>query len=143
MAKSAQCVRDVMTPDPVTVRASDSIVQAARAMRDNDIGPVIVLDDNGTACGIITDRDVVVRGLAEGADPQTMTVGELCSSELFTLTPDDPVDQAVELMRQKAVRRMPVLEGQTPVGIISLGDLALQQDPDSALGDISAAPPNR
>lgn len=139
----AQMVREVMTPDLTTVRANDSLIDAACKMRDNDIGDVIVLDDDGSARGILTDRDLVIRGVAQGGDPKKMKAGELCSTDLVTLTPDDSIDQAIELMRQRAVRRMPVVEGGKPVGIISIGDLALQKDPGSALGDISAAPPNR
>lgn len=137
----AQMVRDVMTPDPVTVRSTDTVVDAARAMRDHDIGPVIVLD-NGSICGLLTDRDLVVRGIAEGKDPKKTKAGDLCSKNPTTLSPDQPVDEAVKTMSDKAIRRIPVVENGKPIGMVSLGDLAIEKDPSSALGAISAASPN-
>jgi len=138
----AQLVRDVMTPNPVTLPATASLVEAALAMRDFDMGDVLVLD-NGQVCGIVTDRDIVVRGIAAGNYPATVTLGEICSRDLTTLSATDRVEDAVSLMREKAIRRLPVVEGGKPVGIVSLGDLAVERDPHSALSDISAAPPNR
>ena len=138
----AQLVRDVMTPNPVALQATSSLVEAALAMRDFDVGDVLVLDD-GQVRGIVTDRDIVVRGIATGNYPATITLGEICSRDLTMLAPTDSVENAVSLMREKAVRRLPVVEHGQPVGIVSLGDLALEKDPHSALGDISAAPPNR
>ena len=111
-------------------------------MRDGNIGDVVVLED-GQVRGILTDRDIVIRALAEGMDPSRTTVGEVCSRELTTLSPTDSIAQAVSIMRDKAIRRLPVVEGGRPVGIVSLGDLAVEREPDSALGGISAAPPNR
>lgn len=134
-------VRDVMTPEPITVMSTTSLEQAARRMRDAGIGNVIILDGEQIT-GILTDRDIVVRAVAEGWDPGSTPVGEVASRELTTVSPDDSVEAAVNLMRERSVRRLPVVEGGRPVGILSLGDLALERDPDSALGDISAAPPN-
>ena len=135
-------VRDLMTTDPITVPASASVADAAKRMRDSDVGPVIVLDGD-TVCGIVTDRDITIRAVAEGKNPKTMKVGEICSKDLTTVEPSAKVDEAVRLMREKAVRRLPVVENGRPVGIVSLGDLAVEQDRDSALADISAAPPNQ
>lgn len=111
-------------------------------MRDADIGNVVVLDGQQT-CGILTDRDVVVRAIAEGHDPAVTSLRGICSRNLTALSPRDSVADAVRLMRQKAIRRLPVVENHRAVGIVSIGDLALEKDPQSALGDISAAPPNR
>jgi CBS domain-containing protein len=134
-------IRDVMTPSVVSVQPGDSLVAAARAMRENQIGDLIVL--NGQELfGIITDRDIVVRGIAENRDPQTQ-VKEIASQQVKTVSPEDDVDDAVEMMRDHAVRRLPVVENGRVVGVVSLGDLALERDPDSALGEISSAPPNR
>ena len=138
----AQTIRDVMTTGPITVNASDTVVAAAQRMRDSGVGPVIVLDDNGVR-GIVTDRDITIRAVAEGRDPSEVTVGDICSDDLVTISPDDSVDQAVQLMRERAVRRLPVVEGGEAVGIVAIGDLAVERDPDSALADISAAPPNQ
>jgi len=137
-----QSVRDVMTANPIALPATSSVVDAARTMRDANIGNVIVVD-NGQICGIVTDRDITVRGVAEGKDVSSLKLRDICSQEITTLSPTDSVDDAVRLMREKAVRRLPVVEGGKPVGIVSLGDLAVERDPHSALGNISAAPPNR
>ena len=138
----AQKVRDIMTGSPVTLSKDASIVDAARAMRDNDIGNVIVTDGEH-AEGIVTDRDIVVRGVAEGSDPGSVRLGQVISGELTAVAPDDPVERAIELMRDKAIRRLPVVQGGKPVGVVSLGDLAIERDPQSALADISEEPPNR
>jgi CBS domain-containing protein len=137
-----QTVSEVMTRNPVALQAEASLVEAARAMRDHDIGAVVVLDDDALR-GIVTDRDLVVRALAEGGDPRSTALAQVCSEELLSLSPQDTVEHAVELMRRHAVRRLPVVEASRPVGIVSLGDLAVERDPGSALGGISAADPNR
>jgi len=137
----AEYLREIMTQRPVTLQTSDTIVAAARSMRDANIGDVVVLE-NGQVRGILTDRDIVVRALAEGRDPARTTVGDICSRELTTLSPQDTIGNAVAVMRDKAIRRLPVVAEGRPVGIVSLGDLALERDPQSALGAISAAPPN-
>jgi CBS domain-containing protein len=112
-------------------------------MRERDIGDVIVLDDtNARVCGIVTDRDIVVRALAEERDPRETTIASICSQDLTTIEPTDSVDTAVKLMRGKAVRRLPVMEGGKAVGIVSIGDLAEKFDQRSALADISSAAPN-
>jgi CBS domain-containing protein len=138
----AYSVRDVMTTHPITLPATSSVVDAARAMRDAHIGDIIVVD-KGLLCGIVTDRDIIVRGIAEGRDLSRLQLGDICSRELTTLFPTDSVDDAVRIMREKAIRRLPVVEDGAPVGIVSIGDLAVKQDRHSTLGTISAAPPNR
>ena len=137
----AQQIRELMTPNPVSLPGTASVCEAARTMRDADIGDVIVIEKN-QICGIVTDRDIVVRTLAEGRDPATTTLADICSHALTTVSPADSIEHAVQLMRSKAIRRLPVVEGEQAVGIVSLGDLAVERDPGSALGDISAAPPN-
>jgi len=138
----AERIREVMTPDPHTLPERTLVRMAAETMRANDIGDVIVSDDNGQITGILTDRDIVVRVVAEGRDPSATRVGDIASRELTAVAPDDPVGRAVQLMRERAIRRLPVVDHGKPVGIVSIGDLALDRDPDSALADISAAPPN-
>lgn len=138
----AQSISDVMTPDPKAVRSSDSVVAAAQIMREEGVGSVIAVDD-GQVAGIVTDRDIAVRAVAEGRNPDETTVGEICSRDITTLSPDQTVEEAVALVRDKDIRRLPVVENGHPVGILSLGDLAIERDPDSVLADISAAPPNR
>ncbi len=137
-----QQVKEVMTTRPITLDRDASLVEAARVMRDRGIGDVIVVEGDD-AEGIVTDRDIVIRAVAEGADPNTTRLGQVVSGDLTSVAPDDPVERAIELMREKAVRRLPVLEGGKPVGVVSLGDLAIQQDADSVLADISDEPDDR
>jgi CBS domain-containing protein len=137
----AQQIRELMTPNPVALPGTASVHEAATAMRDAQIGDVIVIEHH-EVCGIVTDRDIVVRTVAERQDPATTTLADICSHSLVTVTPTDSVEAAVRLMRTHAIRRLPVVEGGQAVGIVSLGDLAVERDPGSALGEISGAPPN-
>jgi CBS domain-containing protein len=136
-----QSVREVMTQDPVCLDAGAPVLEAARKMREEHIGNVVVTKD-GRAYGILTDRDIVVRCLAERADASKCNCGEVCSADIVTVAPTDSVEHAIALMREHAVRRLIATEDERPVGIVSLGDLAQQLDRYSALGEISAASPN-
>ena len=135
----AQSINEVMTHDPTTVTGDTPLVDAAREMKKAEIGGVIVTDD-GTFRGYVTDRDIVVRAIAEGKDPKSTTVGDVCTTNVHTLSPDQSVEDAIQLMRDQAVRRIPVVQDGRPVGIVAIGDLALERDKDSALADISRAP---
>jgi CBS domain-containing protein len=134
-------VRDVMTTDPITCETTDSAVDAAQRMREHDIGDVLVVD-GGELRGIVTDRDITVRVVADGKDPNSVTLGDVCSSDLETVTPGEDLGDVIRDMRDRAIRRVPVVENGTAVGILSLGDLAVMKDADSLLADISAAPSN-
>ena len=134
-------IREVMTKDPVTIAADSSVVDAARCMRDSDIGDVIIVERDRVA-GILTDRDIVVRLVAEGRDPASTNASEAASMDVATVAPDDGIDQAIQLMRERNIRRLPVVENGRAVGVVTLGDLAMARDSNSALADISAAPPN-
>jgi len=138
----AQKVSEVMTENPTMLDAAETVADAARAMRDRGIGDVVVEED-GRLCGIVTDRDIVVRAVAEGRPAADVRLRDICSADLVTVQPDTAVEEAVRLMREKALRRLPVMRGQDVVGIVSIGDLAIERDPDSALGAISAARTNR
>ena len=133
-------VGEIMTSPPVTVAADTQIVEVAKRMRDEDIGTVLVTDGNKLE-GVLTDRDLVVRAIAENADPQG-PVGGVTSGSTVSVTPADDVDTAVTLMREHAVRRLPVVEDGRVAGIVSIGDIAVERDGRSALADISAATPN-
>ena len=137
----ATTVRDVMTSALVTFPATATAAEAAQGMREWDIGDVLVEKD-GRVAGIVTDRDIVVRAVAEGRLPSTVKLGEICSDMLIKVAPSDSVEVAIRLMRDNALRRVPVFEGDRAVGIVTLGDLAIERDGNSALADISAAPPN-
>ena len=134
-------VKDVMTSRPISLSSDATVVEAARRMREADIGPVVVMDGEKIR-GIVTDRDIVVRCVAEGGDVRTAKVGDVCSADVTTVASDATIEEAARLMRDKALRRLPVVDRGKPVGIVTLGDLAVQADPSSALGGISAASPN-
>jgi CBS domain-containing protein len=137
----AQSIREVMTSDPRTVSSDATLEDAAQEMKSDDIGAVLV-EDNGNVAGILTDRDIVVRAIAEGRDPSSTTVGEVATRDVKTLTPDSSVDDAIRIVREQNVRRIPVVQEGRPAGIVSIGDLAIERDADSALADISSEPPN-
>jgi CBS domain-containing protein len=131
-----------MTPNPITVPSPATAWDAARLMKEQGIGDVLVVEGDRLA-GIVTDRDLVVRVMAEGREPVATPVGEIASDEIKSVSPDDPVDHAVGLMREAALRRLPVTQNGYVVGVVSIGDLAVEREPGSALADISAAPPNQ
>lgn len=135
-------VRDVMTVDPVCLETTATAREGADCMRREDIGDVLVVD-GPTLRGIVTDRDIVTRVVAEGQDPGAVSLGDICSADLEAVSPDDKVREVIERMRSAAVRRVPVVDNGTPIGILSMGDLALLYDDESVLADISAAPPDR
>jgi len=138
---SHKTVQDLMTPDPITLPETATLLDAARTMRQAGIGNVVVLHGEAV-CGIVTDRDIVVRGIADGRDPRATTLGDVCSRNLTTLSPNDQLETAVRLIREHAIRRLPVVRRGRAVGILTMGDLAMQEGGDSALADVSAAPPN-
>lgn len=134
-------IRDVMSPRPKVLTADATVAEAAEMMRQEDIGDVLVVEED-RLYGILTDRDIVVRVLAEGRDPSQTRIGDICSRELTTVAPGDGVGHAVRLMREKAIRRLPVAEDGEVIGMLTIGDVAVERDARSALADISAAPPN-
>ena len=133
-------VSDVMTAAPVGVYYSQTIGETARIMRDTQVGAVLVVSD-GALSGVVTDRDLVVRGLAEGEGPDS-PVGPLCSGDLIGVAADADVEEAEQLMREHAVRRLPVITDGQVVGIVSMGDLAVSADADSPLAAVSRAQPS-
>ena len=137
----AQSIREVMTQSPELVSGDTTIADAAKLMRDKDFGGILI-GDGEEVTGFLTDRDIAVRVVAEGKDPTSTTVSEVATTDLHTLSPDDSVEDAIELVRQHDIRRVPVVEGARAVGIVSIGDLAIERDEDSALADISAASEN-
>jgi len=137
-----QTVRDVMTTDVVSLPSETTLAEAARTMREQDIGDVVVAD-GANLTGLVTDRDIVVRAVAERCDPESTTIGEIVTRDLITVRPDDSVHSAALLMRDNAVRRVLVCDDDSGlVGIVSIGDLAERIDPESVLGGISKAEPN-
>jgi CBS domain-containing protein len=131
-----------MSPQVVYLPAETTLDEAARAMREKDIGDVVVTEGASLA-GVVTDRDIVVRAIADGRDPVSTTVGDVASRDLVMIQQDASPNQAAQLMRERAVRRLLVCDNDRRlVGVVSLGDLAVRMDPSSALGKISSAAPN-
>jgi CBS domain-containing protein len=116
-------IRDLMTSNPTTCPPSATAVEAAKVMAQEDVGPIPIVD-GGRLTGIITDRDLVVRVLAEGRDPNSTTIGEIASGDLVTVQPDTRLAEALNLMSQNQVRRLPVVEGDRLVGIVAQADVA-------------------
>lgn len=130
-----------MTTRLVTMNGNDTLSDAAREMRDAAIGDVIVMDGE-EVIGIVTDRDIAVRAVAERLDPDSAVLNQIQSRDLVTVSQYDDAVAAGDLMRRYAIRRLPVIDDGRLVGVISLGDLAVEREPDSVLADISAEEPN-
>ena len=126
-------IRDVMTPNPRTISSTDSIQNAARIMRDADTGAVPVVE-NGRPVGIVTDRDIVVRAVADGGQLDR-PVRDIVTGSVIVATPEMSTREASELMSEHQVRRLPVVENERLVGIVSIGDLAVKEGRDSRTGD--------
>ena len=132
MAKS---IRDVMTPNPKSVQPSTTVAEAARLMRDEDVGSLPVVQD-GKLTGIVTDRDITIRAVAEGKDPSNTKVGEVASSDLVTLDPQQDLDEALRLMARHQVRRLPVVEEDGRlVGVVAQADVAAETS-DEQTGEV-------
>jgi CBS domain-containing protein len=120
-------IRDLMTENPSSCERGTPVAEAAKVMARENVGSVPVVQ-GGKLVGVVTDRDLVVRLLAEGRDPQSTTVGEIASSEPVTLAPDDELDKALQLLARHQVRRLPVVEGERLVGIVAQADIARHAD---------------
>jgi CBS domain-containing protein len=116
-------IKDVMTPNPTTCSRQSTVVDVAKVMTKEDVGAIPVVEGDRLA-GVVTDRDLVVRVLAEGRDPQGTTVGEVASTDVVSVSPDDELDQALQLLAKNQVRRLPVVEGDRLVGIVAQADVA-------------------
>jgi CBS domain-containing protein len=127
-------VRDVMTSNPESCSSDSSVADAAKAMARQDVGPIPVVDGERLV-GLLTDRDIVVRVVAEGRDPRSTTVREVASSDLTTVSPDEDLDRALQLLAERQVRRLPVVEGEKLVGIVAQADIARHGD-DAQTGQV-------
>jgi CBS domain-containing protein len=131
----SRSIRDTMTSDPRTVGPSAPVAEAARAMKEENVG-AIPITEGDRLVGMVTDRDIAVRVVAEGKDPQSATVGEIASRELVTVDPDQSLDEAARLMARHQVRRVPVVEEDGRlVGILAQGDVAQLGD-DALTGEV-------
>jgi CBS domain-containing protein len=116
-------IKEVMTRDVRACEPNATVADAAKVMAQEDVGPVPIVED-GRLIGIVTDRDIVVRVVAEGRDPNATTVSEIASTELVTVSPDDDLDEALKLLAERQIRRLPVVEGDRLVGIVAQADIA-------------------
>ncbi len=132
----AKC-SEVMTREPVSCEPADPIQRVAEVMKRQDVGAVPIVDAKSSRrlVGILTDRDIVVKCLADGRDPARTTAGELGGDEVITIGADDSVEEALRVMKDHAVRRLPVIDGRDLVGVISLQDIARNLSEDK-LGDV-------
>ena len=119
-----QRIRDIMTSNPSTVEPDKTVVDAARIMKQEDAG-VVPVTENGRLTGMVTDRDIAIRVVAEGRDPQSTPVREVASKDLVTVDPQQDLDEALRLMAQHQVRRLPVVEeDRRLVGVVAQADVA-------------------
>lgn len=134
-------VTDIMTSEGLATATLDTtLAEIAARMRDENVGAIPIVDEDEKLAGIITDRDIVVRGIAEGEDPDECTAEDILSEQLHTIHPQADLEEAAELMARHQIRRLPVVEDEVIVGMISLGDLAVKAEEDeasAALEDIS------
>lgn len=129
--------RDIMTPAPRCIGENDTLVDAARLLKSLDVGALPICGEDQRLKGMLTDRDIVVKCLADGGDPATTTAGQLAQGKPITIGADDDVREALETMRRHQVRRLPVIDGHDLAGIISQADVALSLAPDDT-GDTVA-----
>jgi CBS domain-containing protein len=130
--------REIMTPDPACVSSSQSIREAAQLMADKGIGAVPICGEDNRLKGMITDRDIVVKVLAEGKDPRAVTAGELAQGEAVTIGADDDANEIMKTMAEHKVRRLPVIDGHRLVGVVSQADVA-KALPNPQVGDLVEA----
>ena len=130
--------RDIMTPDPACVRDSDTVLHAARRMAREDVGALPICGEDNKLKGMLTDRDIVVKVLAEGKDPRAMHVSEVPHGHIVTVDAADAVDRVLDTMKKHQIRRVPVLDGHELVGIIAQADVARTLD-EPAVGDLVGA----
>jgi len=116
-------VKDAMTADVKTAAPSQSLTDVARLMKQEDVGSVPVVDGE-RLIGVVTDRDIVVRGIADGSDPHAIKAGDIASRDVVTVRPDDDLDAALRLMAQHQVRRLPVVDDGQLVGVVAQADVA-------------------
>ena len=122
--------RDIMTPAPKCVGENETLVDAARLMASLDVGALPICGEDDRLKGMLTDRDIVVKCLAEGRDPSTTTAGDLAQGKPVTIGADDDIEEALETMKRHQVRRLPVIDGHDLVGIISQADIAVALPPE-------------
>ena len=121
-------IRELMTTDVETATLQENLRDVAQKMKDEDAGAIPVVDEDNKLVGILTDRDIVVRCIAEGKDPEETTVEDVLTENLETIEPDSEAEEAAQIMAQRQIRRLPVVEEEELIGIVSIGDIAIKED---------------
>jgi CBS domain-containing protein len=135
-------VREIMTAGAECAQSGDTLVVVAQKLRDLDVGALPICGEDGRLAGVVTDRDIVVKCLAEGGNPSEVTAGSLGEGKPVTIGADDTIDEAIETMTKHDVRRLPVIDGHDLVGMLSQADIARSQQSDDTgrlVEDISAS----
>ena len=127
--------REIMSGNAECVGENETLVDAARKMRDLDVGALPVCGQDNRLKGMVTDRDIVVKVIAEGADPASTTAGTLCRGQIVTIGADDPIEEVLRTMKQYKVRRLPVIDGHDLVGVVSQADVA-KNVPQEKVGEL-------
>jgi CBS domain-containing protein len=130
--------REIMTDNAECARVDETLADAARKMRDLDVGALPICGEDDRLKGVVTDRDIVVRCVAEGVDPTSTSVSDLAEGKPVTIGADDPIDEALRTMIEHGVRRLPVIDGDRLVGMVSQADVARETTPEQA-GELVAA----
>ena len=121
-------ISDIMTDPAILLPADTSVFEAANVMRENNIGSVPVVDSDGCIMGIVTDRDIVIRSIAEGMSPDSTKISDIMSENVSVVPPDAEIDEVADIMSRDQVRRIPIVENNKVLGVVSLGDVALCRD---------------
>jgi len=127
--------REIMSTNAQCVGENETLVDAARKMRDLDVGALPVCGRDNRLKGMVTDRDIVVKVIAEGGDPASTTAGTLCEGQIGTIGADDPIEEVLRTMKQYKVRRLPVIDGHDLVGVVSQADVA-KNVPQEKVGEL-------
>jgi CBS domain-containing protein len=139
--------REVMTPDAECIGENQTLLDAAKKMADRGYGAMPICGEDNRLKGMLTDRDIVVKALAQGKDPGSTRAGELGEGKPITIGADDPLEETLQTMARYKVRRLPVIDGHDLVGIVAVADVARELNDDRAKGDlietISEGPPQQ
>src|SRR5256885_11288101 len=128
-------VNEIMTRDPKTAQLDSTLEEVAVLMKDENVGAIPIVNEDEELVGIITDRDIVVRCVAEGKEASDTTVEDVLSEDLTTVEPDSDVEKAARLMAQKQIRRLPVVEDGELIGMVSIGDISVKHEDDETVGE--------
>ncbi|HUR36664.1 MAG TPA: CBS domain-containing protein [Terriglobales bacterium] len=129
-------VRELMTPNPSSADPETTVEEIATLMKEEDVGCIPILDEDGKVAGVITDRDIVVRCIAEGQDPSECRADDIISPQSVTISPDAEANEAARIMAERQIRRLPVVEDDQLVGMLSLGDVAVKAHDDRMSGSV-------